>query len=159
MCDHSLMNIPNRLATEGEVLMTHKFPSGSIGLASPEDVRNSRVSVPNVPTGFWGTLRAWVAGSTGRPSVPAVCIPPGARVRLYGVPEPTQRILDVGPREEVIFTQNTAAWNQFRDAVRFKNGRVALLQEVGEDVGVQVLSLSLAESNNEPVGVERSTHR
>src|SRR5258708_6801156 len=152
MCDYSLMNIPNRLATEREVLMTHQFPSGSIGLASPEDVRNSRVSGPNVATGFWSQLRTWVAGSTSRPSVPAVCGPPGARLRLYGIPERTPRFVAVAAMEEVIFTQITAAWNQFRDAVHFENGREALLQEVGEGLGVEVLSLSLVESH-EPVGV------
>src|SRR5258708_39076243 len=115
MCDYSLMNIPNRLATEREVLMTHQFPSGSIGLASPEDVRNSRVSGPNVPTGFWSQLRTWVAGSTSRPSVPAVCVPPCARPRLYGIPERTQRFLAVAAKEEGSFTPITPPRHQVRD--------------------------------------------
>ena len=35
MCDYSLMAVPNRLAQEGEDLVTHRFPTGSLGLASP----------------------------------------------------------------------------------------------------------------------------
>ena len=34
MCDYSLMEYPNRLATEGEVLAVYRFRSGSLGLAS-----------------------------------------------------------------------------------------------------------------------------
>ena len=35
MCDYSLQGLPNRLAGEGEQLVTHRFPTQSIGLASP----------------------------------------------------------------------------------------------------------------------------
>ena len=38
MCDYSLMAIPNRLAEEGEDLVAHRFPTGSVGLASPRDL-------------------------------------------------------------------------------------------------------------------------
>jgi hypothetical protein len=155
MSDYPLMN---RLATEGEVWTTHRFPSGSIGLASPEDVRNSRMSEPNVPAGFWGKLRSWLIGSVRCPLVSAVYIRPGARLRLYGVPEGTRRILGVSPREEVTFTQIRVSENQFRDAVRFAIGRDILLQELGEGVGVQVLNLSPVDSH-EPVSRGQSVHR
>ena len=36
MCDYSLHGIENRLAEEGEVLVVHRFYSGSKGLTSPE---------------------------------------------------------------------------------------------------------------------------
>ena len=39
MCDYSLMSIPNRLAVEGEDVVTYRFHSGSIGFASESDVR------------------------------------------------------------------------------------------------------------------------
>ena len=39
MCDYSLMAVPNRLAQEGEELVAHRFPTGSMGLASPADVK------------------------------------------------------------------------------------------------------------------------
>jgi hypothetical protein len=36
MCDYALMGVPNRLATEGEDLLVHRFRTRSIGLtASP----------------------------------------------------------------------------------------------------------------------------
>jgi len=36
MCDYSLHGIKNRLAEEGEVLVVHRFHTGSKGLTSPE---------------------------------------------------------------------------------------------------------------------------
>ena len=36
MCDYSLQGIENRLAEEGEVLVVHRFHTGSKGLSSPE---------------------------------------------------------------------------------------------------------------------------
>jgi hypothetical protein len=76
--------------------------------------------------------------------VAAVCIPPGARLRLGDIPERLQRELRVGPEEEVIFTQLSAAVNTYRDAVRFSNGRQVRLQELREGQRVKVLDLSLA---------------
>ena len=72
MCDYSLMSIPNRLAVAGEELVTHRFQSGSIGLASPQ----AR------PRGFWEALKR----SFSPPLTPAVCIPPGARLMLQDIP-------------------------------------------------------------------------
>ena len=36
MCDYSLHGIENRLAEEGELLVVHRFYTGSKGLTSPE---------------------------------------------------------------------------------------------------------------------------
>src|SRR3989449_11730642 len=36
MCDYWLYGIPNRLAQEGEMLVVHRFCTGSKGLTSPE---------------------------------------------------------------------------------------------------------------------------
>src|SRR5689334_4379775 len=41
MCDYSLFAIPNRLAKEQENLVAHRFPTGSMGLASPMDLRRN----------------------------------------------------------------------------------------------------------------------
>src|SRR5579864_2244767 len=76
MCDYSLMGVPNRLATEGEELLVHRFSTGSLGLASPSDLR--RVSHP---------LQAWLSGfwffrAPEEGAIPAVCIPPGAQLWL-----------------------------------------------------------------------------
>ena len=35
MCNYSLAGLPSRLAVEGEQLVVHRFPTGTLGLASP----------------------------------------------------------------------------------------------------------------------------
>ena len=125
MCDYSLMAVPNRLAEEGEDLVVYRFATGSLGLASPSEFCSK-----------------------------AVCIPPGARLRLQDIPACLQRDLKVGPVEEVTFTQLTAAADSYRDAVRFKNGRQMLFQELGEGQRVKVLDLSWRDAF-EPIWEER----
>jgi len=46
MCDYSLMAVPNRLAQEGEELVAHRFPTGSLGLASPADLKRAACPPP-----------------------------------------------------------------------------------------------------------------
>jgi len=134
MCDYSLAGIPNRLAVEGEELVVHRFPTGSIGLASP-----------------CASLSQWSAKQNH-----AVCVPPGARLVLCDVPERLQRDLAVGPIEGVTFVQLSATPYQFRDAVRFSNGREIRLQELSEGMRVRVLTISLPEDSSfESVRQER----
>jgi hypothetical protein len=38
MCDYSLQGLPNRLAVVGEQLVTYRFPTRSVGLATPTDI-------------------------------------------------------------------------------------------------------------------------
>jgi hypothetical protein len=78
-------------------------------------------------------------------SIPAVCIPPGARLRLRDIPARLQHELRVGPEEDVVFTQLTASPHSYRDAVRFGNGREVRLQELREGQRAEVLDLSCAE--------------
>ncbi len=145
MCDYSLMAVPNRLATEGEDLVAHRFPTGSMGLASPADL--NRISDPALvrPRGYWAMIRNFFNPPV-RQAVAAVCIPPGARLWLADIPDRLQKELQVSPAEEVTFTQITAAVNSYRDAVRFSNGRQARLQELREGQRVKVLDLSMAET-------------
>ncbi len=77
--------------------------------------------------------------------VPAVCIPPGARLELQDISVRLQQELDVSAVERVTFTQISAAVNSYRDAVRFGNGREVRLQELREGQRVRVLDLSAAE--------------
>jgi hypothetical protein len=139
------MNVPNRLAREGEELVSHRFPTGSLGLASPGDLRRIADAPTPARRGFWQTVRDFFNPPKTEP-VPAVCIPPGARLRLGDIPARLQHELNVGPVEEVTFTQLTAAVNSYRDAVRFPNGREVRLQELREGQHVTVLDLSLAEN-------------
>ena len=115
MCDYSLAGIPNRLAVEGEQLVVHRFCTGSLGLASPCSPLLSK-------------------------ETPAVCIPPGARLRLRDIPQALR--LGLNATEEVTFVQLSAEAYQYRDAVRFQNGREILLQRLGCGQQVEVLSLA-----------------
>jgi hypothetical protein len=63
MCDYSLAGMPNRLAVAGEQLVIHRFSTGAQGLTSPK-----------------------FPGSWSSRETPAVCIPPGARLRLRNIP-------------------------------------------------------------------------
>jgi len=143
MCDYSLMAVPNRLAREGEDLVAYRFPTGSLGLAAPCDVK--RAAEPARTRGtLWGVLRDFFNPPRATP-VAAVCIPPGARLQLSDIPLRVQREMGVEPEEQVTFTQISAAAHTYRDAVRFSNGRELRLQELREGQRVRVLDLSAAE--------------
>src|SRR6266446_4589121 len=129
MCDYSLAGIPNRLAVEGEQLVVHRFSTGSLGLATPCSQLLSK-------------------------ETPAVCIPTGAHLRLRDIPEALQLQLGLNPIEEVTFVQLSAEAYQYRDAVRFQNGREILLQRLGCGQQMEVLSLA---SDDIPEKRRRST--
>ena len=120
MCDYSLAQISNRLAVTGDHLLVHRFPSGSMGLRS--DRRR---------------LREFLFPSM----VTAVCIPPGARILLQGIPAHLRHQLGVSSSEEVTFIQRGFEANAHRDGVRFTNGCEVLLQQL--EVGQRVTVLNL----------------
>jgi hypothetical protein len=144
MCDYSLMTVPNRLAQDGEILVTHRFSTGSLGLAAPADVKLAVAPVPVARKALWARVKEFF-DPPRQASVCAVCIPPGARLRLEDIPSRLQSELGVCSVEEVTFTQLTAAVNTYRDAMRFRNGREIRLQELREGQRVIVLDQSLAE--------------
>jgi hypothetical protein len=82
-------------------------------------------------------------------STPAVCVPPGARLRLRDLPGYLQFRLQVGTVEEVTFVEQSAEAFSYRDAVRFSNGREILLQHLRCGQRVDVLSLSGVEEEAE----------
>lgn len=149
MCDYSLHTYPNRLATEGEELVVHRFGAGSLGLASPADLNRAVCATEEARGAFWSRVKAWFQGQNPRweaeKRVPAVCIPPGARLVLSDIPKNLQRELGVGEVEEVEFVETTAEVNTYRDAVRFSNGRQTLLQRLREGQRVHVVSLAMEE--------------
>jgi hypothetical protein len=146
MCDYSLFAIPNRLAKEQEDLVAHRFPTGSMGLASPADLCKNAQYRQEKPgrSGLWSAIKGFFTMPKIEP-VPAVCIPPGARLRLQDIPVRLQQEMGVKPDEDVVFTQTSASVNTYRDAIRFENGRELNLQELREGQRVRVLSLALAE--------------
>jgi hypothetical protein len=134
MCDYSLHGIENRLAEEGEVLVVHRFYSGSKGLTSPKYLKPTEQ-----PKGFLAVLKRMFAA---RPSVCAVCIPDGAHLMLGGISPALRQAHDLCTTEAVTFRQLSANAGTYRDAVEFKNGLKVRLQDLEEGQGVEVLALS-----------------
>jgi len=136
MCDYSLMMIPNRFAIEGEELVAHCFQSGSLGLVSRFDYdswSNQR------SRSIWQKFKAWCQ-SDGEPT-PVVCIPPGARLRLDGLPELFKDQFNLSSWEEATFNQLSVEANQHRDALCFDNSAIAPLELLPEAQKVKVLRL------------------
>jgi hypothetical protein len=75
MCDYSLMGIRNRLAVEGEELVTSRFSTGSVGLA-PWHKGREQIQTRAHP-GFWTVLWKVVWGPVGDPE-PKRSTPAGA---------------------------------------------------------------------------------
>jgi hypothetical protein len=134
MCDYSLAGMSNRLAVMGEDLQVHRFPTGSLGLVSSR-------------------RRLWEILFPSK--AVAVCIPPGAQLRLHAISEQTQRKLAVSAVEEVVFTQRTADANVYRDSVRFQNGKQILLQQLQCGQRITVLRLNSDDAPSAPASVAR----
>ena len=73
MCDYSLEMYQSRAAREGEIYVTTRFPSGSIGLAAPEECET------------------------------AVCMSCGTRLTLENLSAETQMAFKVSDTESVTF--------------------------------------------------------
>ncbi|MCI0663119.1 MAG: hypothetical protein L0220_18795 [Acidobacteria bacterium] len=145
MCDYSLHGVQNRLAVEGEELVVHRFPTSSLGLTNPAELQAlAETTADQSGAGLWSAIKNWFILEIAHPA-PAVCIPPGARLFLQGIPKYLQRDLNVAECEEVTFTQLSAQPDTYRDAVRFNNGREVLLQRLRPGQRVKVLCLSLPE--------------
>lgn len=148
MCDYSLHAIRNRLASDGERLIVHRFETGSIGLAADRSEIEPRP--PERKQGFWRKL-FMIGAESDRPDC-AVCIPPGARLILHNIPSSLQREFGISETEHVTFTQLSADENAYRDGVRFSSGRCVLLQRLETGQKVTVVTLSNAEETPaEPV--------
>lgn len=151
MCDYSLCGIPNRLAAEGEDLFVRRFSTGSMGLASVADLREcQRIKETAPKKSFWQRVKDWAEHADPYANVPAVCIPPGARLTVRNIPQGLQRRFHLQPEETAVFTQITSETNKYRDAIRFQGGREILLQYLPEGMPVQVLSLAGASERLAP---------
>lgn len=145
MCDYSLHGIPNRLAVEGEQLLVHQFPTGSKGLAAVMDLQTRRdETTTSTRTRLWARIREWFVVNVEK-TVPAVCIPPGARLHVENIPAQLQEALNVKASEDVTFVQLSAEPFQYRDAIKFSNGREVLLQRLNEGLRMNVVSLGVTE--------------
>src|SRR5262245_27203616 len=131
MCDYSLHGLRNRLAEEGEVLVVHRFYTGSKGLTSPEHLNPTAQ-----PKSFLATLKKMFAP---QPDVCAVCIPDGAKLMVYGIPPRLQEAHRLTSAEAVTFRQLSLETRTYRDAVEFNSGVRVRLQELDEGQRVEVL--------------------
>jgi hypothetical protein len=138
------MAIPSRLAVSGDELVVRRFDAKSLGLAAAFDIRSAHEHRNATNEGFWAWLRTLIHPSDT--PIRTVCIPPGARLLIRDISKKLRH--ECGFREELaeaVFTQISASVNSFRDAVRFQNGVVVLLQRLDEGQSVRVLDLSSAE--------------
>jgi hypothetical protein len=134
MCDYSLHGIKNRLAEEGEILVVHRFYTGSKGLTSPVYLKPTEQSK--------GLMAKLTRKFDVQSSECAVCIPDGAKLMLRGISPALQKAHGFTTTEAVIFRQLSANAETYRDAVEFKNGVTVRLQELEEGQSVEVLALS-----------------
>ena len=141
MCDYSLNGLRSRLAVEGEWLVTYRFPTGSIGLASRAEVHpeasGSSEGIKSIS--WWSALRERVCHTRQSSDVAAVCIPPGAHLRMYCWSSVALQNLQIRPVMEVRFTQLSALEYQYRDAIDLRNGRTILMQKLPEGIHFEVL--------------------
>ena len=151
MCDYSLQGVPNRLAVEGEELVTYRFRTGSVGLATPTDV--TAANRPKLQgeccRSWWSALKDWLVPQMELDQVPAVCIPPGAHLFMNHIPEGLRGKFALQAVEDVTFVQLSADAYRYRDGIRFGNGKQVLLQEVTEGVHFEVLSLASSHQGTE----------
>jgi hypothetical protein len=75
---------------------------------------------------------------------------------LQDIPQALQLRFGLNATEEVTFVQLSAEAYQYRDAVRFQNGREILLQRLGCGQQVEVLSLA---SGDIPEKIPGKRHR
>lgn len=114
MCDYSLERYASRPARVGETLRLERFPTGSPGFTEGLGVAGGASSV-------------------------AVCLLPGARLRLEGIPAHVRDALHVGPTEEVEMVharkdiRTSRLSRAYRDAVIFQNGTTARLVDLVYD--------------------------
>lgn len=145
MCDYSLCGLPSRLAVEGEELVVHRFRTGSKGLAPPAELCAAEPGAKGSRgENLWRRIQDMVhtlVQDSVNPTV--VCMPPGAQLIVTGIPAEMQRELNIEAAECASFIQTSASVYQYRDALRFSNGREVLLQNLTEGVRVCVVSLGV----------------
>jgi len=150
VCDYSLHNVHNRLAVEGEPLQIHQFQSGSLGLASPSDLKIQCTAQGRSRSSWLQKIKdCFSADATD--NIPAVCVPPGARLVMREISPLLQKKHNIGAEEEVTFVQLNSLVNSYRDGIRFHNGEMILLQQLPVRQQFDVLNLAGSTEQELPV--------
>ena len=107
MRDLTLKRAPERLAVEGEILVSYRFRTGSVGLASPGELDGSKGVL-----GGTGGRRSWWWSCKRRlhlflqpDKTAAIRVSPRARLRVNAVPDDIQQEFGVGDIENVNFVE------------------------------------------------------
>jgi hypothetical protein len=138
MCDYSLEVYKSQPAEVGEKYQLHRFPSGTMGLA--------------------------VVGSGNAYGCPtAACLKEGSKLLVTGFSSQAQEELGIGIAEEAIFTKAAEAsaalrLRAHRDAVLFSGSRMVLLQQLGGDVSITLLSLPEEKLEQSTISIESRLH-
>jgi hypothetical protein len=114
MCDYSLEVYGSRPARESERCVTTRFPSGTIGLASP--AKFFKVSTP-------------------------VCLNCGTTLEIENIPAQMCREYGLQASEDAVFIRLDGDSHSYRDGVRFRNGAEVSLQKFPPGVGFTVKQL------------------
>jgi hypothetical protein len=140
MCDYSLYVFPNRLARDGEELVAYRFASGCIGFVSASDI-----SEPENRTAWlgrsWPQLKTWFFPRQ-HDGPTAVCIPPGAQLRLERIERELRLRLGLEETEQAVFIHVTANEFSYRDGLRLRHAQQILLQELPPGQHARVTSTS-----------------
>ena len=145
VCDYSLYAVRQRLACEGDELVTFRFDSGSVGFVSVSDAEAHSRSIER-PRERWRRFFEWLQlGMGSRCDATAVCMPPGARLELE-IPSTAARHLGLSAGHcAAVFDQISAESFMYRDALRLSDGPVLLLQSLPEGIRARVLTLGSSE--------------
>jgi len=141
VCDYSLYAVRQRLACQGDELVTFRFDTGSLGFVSVCDAEKQKESAHGRREP-WRRMLDWLRLGMGRRcDATAVCMPPGARIELE-ITAPVARAIGVpAGRCEAVFDEISAESFMYRDALRFGDGRMFLLQSLPEGIHGKVLTL------------------
>jgi len=142
MRDFSLQEVPERLAVQGEMLVSYRFRTGSVGLASPGDMAGPKSvwqGVGGRPS-IWSSWKRRIKHLLRPDKTAAIRVSPRARLRVNSVPEDIKEEFGVSAIENVNFVPLSAEGCPLRDAIRFRNARHVLLQRFGEGIWFEVLS-------------------
>ena len=166
---YSLMNLGSRLAVDGEELVAHRFPSGSIGMVPRSDFESWLRSTPRrtvldsssgqaLHRGLLQSIKNTVMEfltyygfktkappSPGEPG-PVVGIPSEALLRVFGISPDWQEQYHLGSFEDALFIESSSSSDARHDALCFGNGITIPLQFLHEGQKLKVLRRFWADS-------------
>ena len=146
MSDDSLCATRNRLIVEGEQLVVHKLPTGSLDLVSVADIRQNKSAFRHSGTStFWQRIRRCFELENAEDSphpVSPVWVPSGTYLILKGIPTSLQQRYGLEEEEGAIYLRPDTEDGTSRGGLRFNNGALIQLQELRVGQLVEVLSLA-----------------